>query len=97
MTSPSPQETAAIVATGLRKSYGEHVVLDGIDLTVQPGTVFALLGPNGAGKTTTVQILSTLIHADGGHATLAGYDLNREPARVREVIGVTSTRRWTSC
>ena len=89
MTSPSPQETAAIVATGLRKSYGEHMVLDGIDLTVQPGTVFALLGPNGAGKTTTVQILSTLIHADGGQATLAGYDLNREPARVREVIGVT--------
>jgi ABC-2 type transport system ATP-binding protein len=89
MTSPSPQETAAIVATGLRKSYGEHLVLDGIDLTVQPGTVFALLGPNGAGKTTTVQILSTLIHADGGQATLAGYDLNREPARVREVIGVT--------
>jgi len=89
MTSPSPRETAAIVATGLRKSYGEHLVLDGIDLTVQPGTVFALLGPNGAGKTTTVQILSTLIHADGGHATLAGYDLNREPARVREVIGVT--------
>jgi ABC-2 type transport system ATP-binding protein len=89
MTSPSPQETAAIVAAGLRKSYGEHMVLDGIDLTVQPGTVFALLGPNGAGKTTTVQILSTLIHADGGQATLAGYDLNREPARVREVIGVT--------
>jgi len=89
MTSASPRETAAIVATGLRKSYGEHLVLDGIDLTVPPGMVFALLGPNGAGKTTTVQILSTLIHADGGHATLAGYDLNREPARVREVIGVT--------
>jgi ABC-2 type transport system ATP-binding protein len=89
MTSPSLRETAAIVATGLRKSFGEHMVLDGIDLAVQPGTVFALLGPNGAGKTTTVQILSTLIHADGGHATLAGYDLNREPARVRELIGVT--------
>ena len=89
MTSVSPRETAAIVATGLRKSYGEHLVLDGIDLTVPPGMVFALLGPNGAGKTTTVQILSTLIHADGGHATLAGYDLNREPATVREVIGVT--------
>jgi ABC-2 type transport system ATP-binding protein len=89
MTSLSPRETAAIVAAGLRKSYGEHMVLDGIDLSVQPGTVFALLGPNGAGKTTTVQILSTLIHADGGQATLAGYDLNREPATVREVIGVT--------
>jgi len=74
---------------GLRKSYGDHMVLDGIDLTVQQGTVFALLGPNGAGKTTMVQILSTLIHADGGQATLAGHDLNTEPARVREVIGVT--------
>ena len=89
MTSPSPQETAAIVATGLRKSYGEHLVLDGIDLTVRQGTVFALLGPNGAGKTTTVQILSTLIHADAGQAALAGYDLNTEPSRIREVIGVT--------
>ncbi len=81
--------TTAIAVTGLRKSYGEHVVLAGIDLTVQQGTVFALLGPNGAGKTTTVQILSTLIHADGGQVTLAGYDLNREAARVREVVGVT--------
>ena len=51
-----------------------------VSLTVQLGTVFALLGPNGAGKTTTVQILSTLIHPDGGQATLAGYDLNTEPA-----------------
>jgi ABC-2 type transport system ATP-binding protein len=92
MSSPTPRAatvTTAITVAGLRKSYGEHMVLDGIDMTVQPGTVFALLGPNGAGKTTTVQILSTLIHADGGQATLAGYDLNREPARVREVIGVT--------
>jgi ABC-2 type transport system ATP-binding protein len=89
MTFPTPQARPAIAAAGLRKSYGEHVVLDGMDLAVQPGTVFALLGPNGAGKTTTVQILSTLIHADGGRATLAGYDLNREPDRVREVIGVT--------
>jgi ABC-2 type transport system ATP-binding protein len=92
MSSPAPQAatvTAAIAATGLRKSYGDQLVLDGIDLTVRQGTVFALLGPNGAGKTTTVQILSTLIHADGGNALLAGYDLNREPARVREVIGVT--------
>jgi len=92
MSSQAPQPaavTTAIAVTGLRKSFGEHTVLDGIDLTVQQGTVFALLGPNGAGKTTTVQILSTLIHADGGEAALAGYDVNREPARVREVIGVT--------
>jgi ABC-2 type transport system ATP-binding protein len=88
MSTPAPRATA-IAVTGLRKSYGEHMVLDGIDLTVQQGTVFALLGPNGAGKTTTVQILSTLIHADGGQATLAGHDLNTEAARVREAIGVT--------
>jgi ABC-2 type transport system ATP-binding protein len=89
MASPTWQASPAIAATGLRKSYGGPMVLDGIDLTVQPGTVFALLGPNGAGKTTTVQILSTLIHPDAGQATLAGFDLTREPARVREVIGVT--------
>src|SRR5215469_13640225 len=89
MTSPTTQATAAIEVTGLRKAFGEHTVLDGIELSVQRGTVFALLGPNGAGKTTTVQILSTLIHADDGQATLAGYDLNRQPARIREVIGVT--------
>ena len=57
---------SAISVTGLRKSFGEQVVLDGIDLDVPEGTVFALLGPNGAGKTTTVHILSTLIAADGG-------------------------------
>jgi ABC-2 type transport system ATP-binding protein len=89
MTSPTTHATTAIAVTALRKSFGEHTVLDGIDMTVRQGTVFAMLGPNGAGKTTTVQILSTLIHADDGEATLAGYDLNREPARVREVIGVT--------
>jgi len=92
MSSPTPRvapATTAIAVAGLRKSYGEQLVLDGIDLAVQQGTVFALLGPNGAGKTTTVQILSTLIHSDGGQAALAGYDLNTEPARIREVIGVT--------
>ncbi|KUJ68094.1 hypothetical protein ACZ90_22135 [Streptomyces albus subsp. albus] len=57
---------SAITATGLRKSYGDKVVLDGIDLSVPQGTVFALLGPNGAGKTTAVKILSTLITADAG-------------------------------
>ena len=80
---------AAIAVSGLRKSYGDLTVLDGVDLSVAPGTIFALLGPNGAGKTTMVQILSTLIHADGGQATVLGADLNRDPARVRELIGVT--------
>jgi ABC-2 type transport system ATP-binding protein len=80
---------SAIRATGLRKSYGDKLVLDGIDLDVTEGTVFALLGPNGAGKTTTVQILSTLIGADAGEVTVAGHDLAREPAAVRAEIGVT--------
>ncbi|MEU1532292.1 ABC transporter ATP-binding protein, partial [Streptomyces fagopyri] len=79
----------AIAAYGLRKSYGDKTVLDGVDLTVPEGTVFALLGPNGAGKTTAVKILSTLITADGGQAQVAGHDLTTDAQRVRGVIGVT--------
>jgi ABC-2 type transport system ATP-binding protein len=79
----------AIRAVGLRRSFGKHLVLDGIDLEVAAGTVFALLGPNGAGKTTTVQILSTLIAADGGEVQVAGHDIRREPDAVRAAIGVT--------
>jgi ABC-2 type transport system ATP-binding protein len=79
----------AIRATELRKSFGDKVVLDGIDLDVPEGTVFALLGPNGAGKTTTVQILSTLIGADGGEVRVAGHDVARDPDSVRAAIGVT--------
>jgi ABC-2 type transport system ATP-binding protein len=79
----------AIVATGLRKSFGEQVVLDGIDLRVAEGTVFSLLGPNGAGKTTTVRILSTLISPDGGDVQVAGHDLARDPDAIRATIGVT--------
>src|SRR6266540_3881592 len=79
----------AIAATGLRKSFGDTVVLDGIDLTVPEGTIYALLGPNGAGKTTMVHILSTLLPADGGRLHVAGYDLARQPDAVRAVIGVT--------
>ncbi|MGW0199201.1 ATP-binding cassette domain-containing protein [Nonomuraea sp. NPDC003201] len=75
--------------TGLRKSYGSHRVLDGIDLTIPQGTIFSLLGPNGAGKTTMVQILSTLIRADAGEIRVAGHDLAREPDKVRAAIGVT--------
>jgi ABC-2 type transport system ATP-binding protein len=80
---------AALRATGLRKSFGDTVALDGIDLCVAEGSVFALLGPNGAGKTTTVQILSTLIDADAGQVLVAGHDPVTEPAAVRSVIGVT--------
>jgi ABC-2 type transport system ATP-binding protein len=78
-----------IEVRGLRKAYGDHVVLDGVDLDVAEGTIFALLGPNGAGKTTIVQILSTLIRADGGEARVAGHDVARVPGAVRAAIGVT--------
>ncbi|TDC74238.1 ATP-binding cassette domain-containing protein [Streptomyces hainanensis] len=80
---------AAISVQGLRKSYGEKTVLDGIDLHIPEGTVFALLGPNGAGKTTTVEILATLVRADDGRASVGGHDLAADPAGVRSVIGVT--------
>ena len=80
---------SAIEVAGLRKSFGDKVVLDSIDLEVQEGTIFALLGPNGAGKTTMVQILSTLIGADGGQVAVAGHDLAREPDEIRSAIGVT--------
>ena len=78
-----------ISVTGLRKSYGSTLVLDGVDLEVAEGTIFALLGPNGAGKTTMVNILSTLIGADGGVARVAGHDVAEEPDAVRDAIGVT--------
>jgi ABC-2 type transport system ATP-binding protein len=80
---------AMIETRGLRKSFGARVVLDGIDLDVAAGTIFALLGPNGAGKTTIVQILSTLIGADGGKARVDGHDVTQEPDAVRAAIGVT--------
>ncbi len=81
--------TAALEVTGLRKSFGSTMALDGIDLHVEAGTVFALLGPNGAGKTTTVHVLSTLIEPDAGEARVAGHDVAREPDAVRAAIGVT--------
>jgi ABC-2 type transport system ATP-binding protein len=79
----------AISMRGLRKSYGDKVVLDGIDLDIAEGTVFSLLGPNGAGKTTMIHILSTLIGADGGEARIAGHDVAGDPQAVRAVIGLT--------
>jgi ABC-2 type transport system ATP-binding protein len=80
---------SAITAKGLTKKYRDTSVLDGLDLTVDEGSVFALLGPNGAGKTTTVRILTTLIAPDGGTAAVAGHDLARHPHGVRASIGVT--------
>ncbi|MET8847043.1 ATP-binding cassette domain-containing protein [Amycolatopsis sp. NPDC004625] len=79
----------AITASGLRKAYQDKTVLDGVDLEVEAGSIFALLGPNGAGKTTTVNILTTLTKADGGSVRVAGHDLAAEAKAVRAAIGVT--------
>ncbi len=81
--------TPAITVAGLRKSFDGTTVLDGVELTVEEGTVFALLGPNGAGKTTIVRILSTLIGADAGELRVAGHDVRAGAERVRDAIGVT--------
>jgi ABC-2 type transport system ATP-binding protein len=86
---PDHATRPAVSVSGLRKAYGTKVVLDGVDLTIAEGEVFALLGPNGAGKTTMVRILSTLIPADAGTATVMGHDLRSEAGAVRGVIGVT--------
>ena len=79
----------AIEVVGLTKSYGDHPVLNGVDLTVPEGTVYALLGPNGAGKTTIVNILSTLLTPGDGEIRVGGFDVRREPGGVRAAIGVT--------
>nr|AIA12661.1 daunorubicin resistance ABC transporter, ATP-binding protein [uncultured bacterium] len=80
---------SAIVVKNLHKSYGKLKVLEGINLTVETGKVFALLGPNGAGKTTIVRILSTLLKADSGTIKVNGLDVREAPEKVREVIGLT--------
>ncbi|MGV9665360.1 daunorubicin resistance protein DrrA family ABC transporter ATP-binding protein [Nocardia niigatensis] len=81
--------STAITASGLRKAYGNKTILDGIDLNIGAGTIFSLLGPNGAGKTTTVNVLTTLLKADGGTARVAGFDIATETKAVRASIGVT--------
>ncbi|MEV0997618.1 ATP-binding cassette domain-containing protein [Nonomuraea sp. NPDC050202] len=78
----------AVLAQGLRKTYGEQAALDGIDLDVRRGTVHGLLGPNGAGKTTTVRILTTLLRPSGGRAEVAGFDVTTQPRQVRRTIGL---------
>jgi ABC-2 type transport system ATP-binding protein len=83
------QSSAAITTREIRKSFGDQVALDGVDLEVAEGTIFALLGPNGAGKTTLVKILSTLLKPDAGTATVAGFDVATHPAKVRESFSLT--------
>jgi ABC-2 type transport system ATP-binding protein len=83
------QSPPAIRARGLHKRYGETRALNGLSLTVAPGTVFGLLGPNGAGKTTTVRALATLLRPDSGSASVGGHDITTEAEKVRSVIGLT--------
>ncbi|WP_189079848.1 ABC transporter ATP-binding protein [Mangrovihabitans endophyticus] len=80
--------SAGITARNLRKRYGDHAALDGFSLQVRPGTVCGLLGPNGAGKTTAVRILATLLRPDDGQASVAGWDVVRQPRQVRYRIGL---------
>ncbi len=83
------ESSPAITVTDLRKSFGDHLVLGGVELKVEQGTVFALLGPNGAGKTTMIRILATLLEPDHGEVHVAGHDVTREPEAVRGAIGLT--------
>src|ERR671931_1828233 len=85
----APSSQPAIRAGGVAKRFGATVALAGVDLQVPEGTVFGLLGPNGAGKTTLVRILATLLTPDAGRAEILGHDVLREPATVRELLGLT--------
>jgi ABC-2 type transport system ATP-binding protein len=85
---PNPGQSAAIVASGLVKRFGDVVALDGIDFAVPAGTVFGVLGPNGAGKTTTVRILTTILRPDAGQARVLGYDVTTDADAVRALIGL---------
>jgi ABC-2 type transport system ATP-binding protein len=89
VSAPAAGVACAIRVRGLRKSYGKQVVLDGIDLDVAEGSVFALLGPNGAGKTTAVNVLTTLVAADAGEVLVGGIDVARRPDDARRLIGLT--------
>lgn len=79
----------AVEAHGLVKTFGDNRAVDGVDLSVRAGTIYGVLGPNGAGKTTTIRILATLLKADAGSAQIFGYDVEKEPQLVRQLIGVT--------
>ena len=80
--------SAAIIVEGMSKAFGPVQALDGVDLNVPEGTVLGLLGPNGAGKTTVVRILTTLLKPDAGSARVAGYDVVRQAASLRPIIGL---------
>jgi ABC-2 type transport system ATP-binding protein len=82
-------DALAVDARGLAKTYpGDHLAVDGVDLTVAPGEIFGFLGPNGAGKTTTIAMLCTLARPTAGHAAIFGADVAAEPERVRRLVGL---------
>ena len=85
----APDDAFAIQTFKLTKTFGSLVAVDGIDLNIRKGELFALLGPNGAGKTTTINMLCCLLKPSGGTAKVMGYDINREPYKIKEVIGVS--------
>jgi oleandomycin transport system ATP-binding protein len=86
---PRIQDAPIVEAVGLQKRFGSTWALRGIDLAIQQGTIYGLLGPNGAGKTTAVRILATLLRPDDGSARVGGFDVAREPEKVRPLIGLT--------
>ena len=79
----------AIEATGLTKSFGQNVAVDGVDLAVRSGSIYGVLGPNGAGKTTTIRMLATLIRPDGGSARVLGHDIVAEADAVCGAVCLT--------
>ena len=83
------EETFAIQTHQLTRLFGSLVAVDGVDLNIKKGELFALLGPNGAGKTTTISMLCCLLKPTGGTATIGGYDINKQPYKIKEIIGVS--------
>ena len=89
MAKTSDKQNQIVSVCGLKKSYGKHEVLKGVDFSVTKGQIFSLLGSNGAGKTTIVRILSTLLKFDEGAVSICGYDLFKEPDKIRDCISLT--------
>jgi ABC-2 type transport system ATP-binding protein len=87
-----PAWTDAVVADGLRKTFGALVAVEGLTMTVPRGEVFGFLGPNGSGKTTTIRMLCGLMEPSGGSATVVGYDVRRDAEQIRRRIGYMSQK-----
>jgi len=92
----SPDNGFAVQTLNLSRKFGDLTAVDGIDLGIKKGELFALLGPNGAGKTTTINILCCLLKPSGGTARIMGYDILKQPFQVKEIIGVSPQETVTS-